>query len=71
MLAVAANVNNHATHNNDVRLTFIFKLNHSQNKNATSLKTWSFVKEDGKIIAAHCNQVKVYLLIYYIYNNLS
>lgn len=32
-----------------------FKVNHSQRSNETPLKTWVIAKEDGEVIAAHCN----------------
>ncbi|XP_051999340.1 uncharacterized protein LOC127655511 [Xyrauchen texanus] len=38
----------------DHRLVFA-KVNHSQRSDETSLKTWIIVKEDGEVIAAHCN----------------
>ncbi|CAI5669920.1 unnamed protein product [Oreochromis niloticus] len=31
------------------------RVNHSQRSNETPLKTWVIAKEDGEVIAAHCN----------------
>ncbi|XP_057708134.1 uncharacterized protein LOC130926863 [Corythoichthys intestinalis] len=36
------------------RLVFA-RVNHSQRSNETPLKTWIIAKEDGEVIAAHCN----------------
>uniref|UniRef100_A0A1A8PLE3 SWIM-type domain-containing protein n=1 Tax=Nothobranchius rachovii TaxID=451742 RepID=A0A1A8PLE3_9TELE len=38
----------------DYRLVFAM-VNHSQRSSETPLKTWIISKEDGEVIAAHCN----------------